>query len=89
MTMIKGWGDAVVGWSLVKGRRHTVYDRDRAVVMWERRGMSHQQATHVVALAMHTRGARVWVRPASEGDLLERAERLKLARQMRKLQDGE
>ena len=69
MSMIRGWDEAVVGWSRVRGRRMTVYDCDRAVVMWERRGMSHQQASHLVAVAMRVPGRRVWVRPASATDL--------------------
>ncbi len=87
--MIKGWDDAIVGWAVVKGRRHAVYDCDRAVVMWERQGLSHRQASHMVALAMHTGGRRVWVRPASAADLHEHAARRKHERMMRKLRDGD
>jgi hypothetical protein len=87
--MLKGWDDAVVGWTEVRGRRHVVYDCDRAVVMWERQGMTHKQATHMVALAMHTGGRRVWVRPANAAELHEHAARRKHERMMRRLQEGE
>ena len=43
----------------------------------------------MVALAMHTGGRRVWVRPASAADLHEHAARRKHERMMRKLRDGD
>jgi hypothetical protein len=85
MNLIRGWDDAVVGWAVVRGKRHAVYDADRSVVMWERRGLSHDQATHMVLLAMNTRGRRVWVRPADGADLRAAIDRAKHEAQMRKI----
>lgn len=83
--MLKGWDDAVCGWTVVKGRRMAVYDADRAVVMLERQGMSHAHATSMVTLAMHVPGRRIWVRPASAADLRAAAEQQRHLRRMRKL----
>lgn len=86
--MLRGWDDAVVGWTEVGDYKFVVYDIDRAVVMWERRGMSHEQATHIVAIAQHARKGRrrrIWVHPASASDLREMAEKRREARQRRDL----
>lgn len=85
MNLIRGWDDAVVGWTLVRKRRHVVYDADRAVVMWEREGLSHRQATHMVALAMHTPGRRVWVRAADGAEIRAAIDKARHEAQMRKI----
>jgi len=50
--------------------------------------MSHEQATHIVAIAQHARKGRrrrIWVHPASASDLREMAEKRREARQRRDL----
>lgn len=84
--MLKNWDEAVVGWTEVGDCKYVVYDIDRAIVMWERRGLSHEQATHMVTLAIHARKGRrrrIWVHPASANDLREMADRRRAERQRR------
>lgn len=86
--MLKGWDDAVVGWTKVGRRRMVVYDVDRAIVMWERRGLDPGLARHVVSLAVHARRGRqtrAWVFPASADDMRSAAAAARESRGRRRL----
>lgn len=86
--MLKGWDDAVVGWTRIGDRRLVVYDVDRACNLWEDRGLPPEVARHVVLLAVHARRGRqtrAWVFPADAAELREAAETARAERERRKL----
>jgi hypothetical protein len=85
--LIKGWDDAVVGVALRRGRRFAIYSVDRAVIMWERRGLSYEHAAHMVAIARHTPGRRIWLVASTAREIRLAALRRKEKRAQRRKRD--